>query len=228
MPSPEQISLPEKNSSEQPLEQVPKPEADPLARLRKLLEKPEAKEEPKEKSITVGKLEEFKKFLEALDTDKFIRMPSPHELYSRSWDWESMSPSKQEALKETAEEEDRNRALVKEFLSAKDNLNSKSKRKLWDQIYKETWLKKIERSFQELEHELEILELRKKDLQMKKGKPVLLKEGEEEKLRHGFPGPTKEESIARLTAGLQTLRDFGFDEEKLKDFEARLKKAKRT
>ncbi|MDO8429996.1 MAG: hypothetical protein Q7S73_01350 [bacterium] len=212
MTSPEQIPLPEQNKKE-----------DPLAKLRGLLEKKSelVREELKKESMSMKKMEKFKDSLLGLDLDGFIKMFSLDSGQKRD---EKPEEYEMDDFQKQAELEN----SIREFLDAKDDLDSESKRKLWDQIYKENWLKALEHSFQELQYELETLELLKKSKTMEKGELVPLTENEEKLLRYSDPDSiNKTKTVKRLTAGLQALKSFKFDERRLKELEDRFKKVKK-
>ena len=218
MLSPEQISLPEKNLSEQPFEQAPKPEVDSLAGLRKLLEKPEAKKEPESevKSMTIGEMEKIQELLNSVSASRILG----RDLRSNR-QYETREKELERVLKEDSQ--------ILDFLGSKPNFDSNTKRKLYRQIMEKDWNPKLEKAGRELESEIELLELWGKERtqslteEEKSKKDFLLVE----KLSDSqFPQSGVKERERLIKTGLFCLRAFGFDQQRLNELEERFKKAR--
>ena len=104
----------------------------PIERLRQIAgtrEKTETQEQAL--PMTIGRMEEFHNFILKLSQDKFLGGDLPN-YYSK---FNEPPQRTTEKLYELAEVED----FCREFLNAKESLDSNTKRKLWEKIYKENW-----------------------------------------------------------------------------------------
>lgn len=196
MKSAEQMSLPEKKQE------------DPLARLRKIMEKQETpkEKEPEVKSMTVGKLEELQKLLITIDPDTFLNRKT-----GKYWSEEELKAAHD---------------LLKEVISVREKLDSNTKKKLYRHI-EERWKAKSEEAFSRLEKEVRYLELgvKKRELGY-----LLLSSEEINQLNEldslGLGRKSRNQLLEELNKGIATLREFGIDEQKLKALEERFRKTR--
>ena len=173
-------------------------------------EKPELPEQEKKEvveAMTIGKMEEFKELLNNMDVETFLGLKK-----LRGWD--------EYAKKQQQEEQD----LIKKFLSAKENLDSNTKEKLYGHIFEENWKPKLEEAFNKITEELKELEI------ILKGKKDPNSLSEEEKKTYEYLSSrliTKTALTRTIDAELKKLEEFGFDEQRLNGLKEQLKILKR-
>ena len=111
--------------------------------------------------------------------------------------------------------------FCREFLNAKESLDSNTKRKLWEKIYKENWQPYLQNTFTILKNDLQELELKKK---MRRSPE---QEISTEELNFLRSNKSDKHLINELSFGISQLKKFSFPEEKLKELENQFKKVKK-
>jgi len=186
----------------------------PIERLRQIAgtrEKTETQEQAL--PMTIGRMEEFHNFILKLSQDKFLGGDLPN-YYSK---FNEPPQRTTEKLYELAEVED----FCREFLNAKESLDSNTKRKLWEKIYKENWQPFLQNTFTILKNDLQELELKKK---MRRSPE---QEISTEELNFLRSNKSDKHLINELSFGISQLKKFSFPEEKLKELENQFKKVKK-
>ena len=128
---------------------------------------PEKSESPEEgqkeaaEAMTIGRMEEVRDLLGKMDVETFL-------------------DRREGNYTEEKERIQRNRDLIKEFLSAKNGLDSNSKEKLYKDIFEKGWKPKLEGVFNKISEELKELEL------IRKGKKEFDSLSAEEKSRFSY------------------------------------------
>lgn len=171
-------------------------------------EKPKLPEQEKKEvveAMTIGRMEEFRELLNNIDMETFLGQR------------EGGYSHEKEKIKKGQE-------LIKEFLSAKDGLDSNSKEKLYNHILEENWKPKLERVFDKISEELKGLEIlrdgRDKDYQS-------LSDEEMKIYMHLLLHATKTGLARQIDAELKKLEEFGFDEQRLNGLKEQLRALKR-
>lgn len=170
------------------------------------LEPSEQQEQEEVKSMTVGRMEDVRDLLK-IDAKTFVEI-----FLGRKKTYDTSEKQQLE----------REQSLIKEFLSAEENLDSNTKKKLYHHIFEENWKPKLEEITNLVERQMQEL-ARMKELNQKGG----LSEEEGAELYRLQTENTKTGRLRELADGIKVLADFGFDEQKLKELKERLKSLKK-